>query len=77
MCVCVNVIDLSLYVYSLTPFPSPHPPTINQTDLPSASAGASLLDDLLHAYSDAGNATLYRPLLKAYFAQVFFNFFWG
>lgn len=38
-------------------------------DLPSASTGASLLDDLLHAYSDAGNTTLYRPLLKAYFAQ--------
>ena len=38
--------------------------------LQDVTAGPALLDDLLHAYSDAGNLTLYKPLLKAYFAQL-------
>ena len=38
--------------------------------LQDVTAGPALLDDLLHAYSDAGKSMLYKPLLKAYFVQL-------
>ncbi len=38
--------------------------------LQDVTAGPGHLDDLLHAYSDAGNHHLYRPLLKTYFTQL-------